>query len=69
VVGRFFQSLQERIKTGRGQHVNFINQIDLKTAIGGQVLCVLQQLSGIVYAGPGGRINLNEINKTIFFDS
>ena len=61
---RLLQRLQQGVETVAGQHVHFVNQVDLEAAARRRVLHVVQQFAGIFYLGAAGRIDLNQVNET-----
>ena len=65
---RLFQSLEQRIKTVRAQHMDFVDQIDFEATTGRRILDVIEQLFGIFETGSTGRINLNQIDKPAFIN-
>ena len=65
---RLLQRLQQRVERVRGEHVHFVDQIDLVAATAGRVLHVFQQLTGILHLGAAGGIHLDQIDKTAFAD-
>ena len=64
---RLFQGLQQRIKAGNGEHMDFVDQIDLVAASSRHVLGVFQQLPGVVDPRTRGSIHLNKVDKAILF--
>ena len=42
VLWRLFEGLEQRVKTGNGEHMHFVDQVDLVAAAGRHVLGVLQ---------------------------
>ena len=64
---RLFQGFQERIEGILGDLVNFINDINFKSALGRLVPDVLDNLSNLVDAAIGGAIDLLEIARNSFF--
>ena len=51
-----------------GEHVHFVNQINLETPVGRRVLNVIQQLAHIVDAGTRSRIDLDQVNAAAGID-
>ncbi len=62
VLGRLFQRLQQRIERGLGEHVHFVDQIDLELAARGHVLGVLDYLAHIVHAGVGRGVDFQQVD-------
>ena len=50
------------------EHVHFVDEVNLESSLGRHVLRVLQQLAGIVHAGPRSRIHLDEVHEPAFVD-
>ena len=63
---RLFQGLEKRVKTRDGEHMHFVNEIDLVAATRRHVLGVFQQISGVINPGSGGRVYLDQVDKAIF---
>ncbi len=63
VLGRFFQRLQHRVEGVVGEHVNFVDHIDLEARIRGRVHGLLQQLRHFIHAAVGRRIHFDVIDK------
>ena len=49
--------------------MNFIDEINLVTPLSRTVLDIIQQFTGILDLGSGGRINLEQINKITLINS
>ena len=60
---RLFERFQQRIKRAGREHVDFVDQIDLKAAFAGCVLHVFQQLAGVFDFGSTGRVDLDQIDE------
>ncbi len=60
---RLFQRLEHGVKGVPGQHVNFVNHVDLVTARAGGVDRLLQQLGHLFHTSVGGSVQLYIINK------
>ena len=65
---RLFKGLEQRIEGMPGEHVHFVDQVDLETPTAGCVLHVFQQLTSIFDLGTTGRVHLDEVDKTAFID-
>ena len=48
------------------KHVNFVNQIYLKSASGRHVLHIVEKFAGFLNAGTRGSIDFNQINTSSF---
>src|SRR5690606_38928801 len=62
------QGLQQGVETGGGEHVDFVDQVNLEASAGRRILDVLQQLAHILHFSAGGRVNFNQVDKTPFGD-
>ena len=56
---RFLQGLQQGIETVLGEHVHFINEVDLVPAGSGRILYVIHQVPGFIHLGPRCRVDFN----------
>ena len=65
---RLFQGLQQGVETVAGEHVHFVDEVDLEAPAGGCVLHVIQQLAGVLDLGPTGRIDLDQVDETSLVD-
>ena len=61
---RLFQRFQQRIEAVAGEHVHFVDQVDLEAPTGRCVLHVFQQLAGVFNLGAAGGVDLDQVNKT-----
>ncbi len=59
---RLFQGLQQRVERLLGQHVHFVDQVDLVAATRGHVLRVLDQFAHVVDAGVGRGVDFQQID-------
>ncbi len=66
--GWLFQGFQQRVEAVTGQHVHFIDEIDLEATTGRAVLHVVEQLAGIFHLGAGRRVNFQQIDKVALID-
>ena len=64
VFRRLFEGFQQCIETVTGQHVHFVDQVDLEAPTGRCVLHVFQQLAGVFNLGAAGGVDLDQVNKT-----
>jgi len=59
---RFLQNLQQRIERIRGEHVNFIDDIDFKSSPGRQINRIGNQLPHMLHLIVGGAVDFDYIN-------
>ena len=59
---RFLQRFQKRVEGGSGQHVNFVDDIDLVFSHLGGVAYLLQQFADIIHAVVGGCVQLQHVH-------
>ena len=64
VFGRLFQRFEHGVKRGFGQHVHFVNDVNLVFACRGRVLGVFQHFADVVYARVAGGINFQQVHKS-----
>ena len=62
ISGRLFQRLQQPVKGGLGQHVHFVNNIDLIARRGRHIAHILNDFANIINAGARRGIHLNDID-------
>src|SRR5690606_30686133 len=65
---RLFQGLQQRVETVVGEHVHFVDQVDLEASAGGGVLHVVQQLAGVLHLRARGGVHFDQVDETPFVD-
>ncbi|MBV6466622.1 MAG: hypothetical protein PGMFKBFP_01942 [Anaerolineales bacterium] len=65
---RFFEGLEERVEGRRGEHVDFVNDVDFEFALCGGEIYFVAQVTDIVHRGVGGGVNFNEVEEAIFVD-
>ena len=58
VLGRFLDDLEQRIETGRGDHVRFVDDEDAVARLRWRVERAIAQLAGVVDAAVAGRVEL-----------
>ena len=58
---RLFQSLQQGVESIVGEHVDFVDDKDLVTAVRGKIPEVVAQFADVVHTGVGGAVNLEDI--------
>ncbi len=63
VLRRLFKGFQQRVETVAGEHVHFVDQVDLEAPTGRRVLHVLQQLAGVFNLGATGSVDLDQVNE------
>ena len=64
VLGGFFQRFQHGIERMIGEHVHFVDHVDLEARVGRRVHRLLQQLRHFVHAAIGGGIHFDVIDET-----
>ena len=62
VAGRLFKRLEQRIERALGQHVHFVDQVDLGAAARRHVLGVVDQFAHVVDAGVAGGVDLEQVD-------
>lgn len=68
-VGRwFFEGLEQRIEGMAGEHVHFVDQVDLEAPTARRVLDVVEQLTGVFDLGAAGGVDLDQVDETTFVD-
>ena len=65
---RLFEGLEQGVERVRGQHVHFVDQVDLVTPAGRRVLHVLQQLAGIFHLGAAGGVDFDQVDEAAFIN-
>ncbi len=65
---RFLQRLEQGVEAVTGQHVNFVDDINLVTAPARCVLHRFQQFAGIIHPGFRGGIDFQHIHETAFVE-
>ena len=63
VLGRLLERLQHRVERGLGQHVHFVDQVDLVAADGRRVARVVENLPHVVDAGVGRGVELEQVDE------
>ena len=66
--GRLFQSFQQRIERRRGEHVNFVNDVDLERRIGGRVFAGLAEFADLLHAVITRAVNFQHVERAAFGD-
>jgi len=65
---RFFEGLEQRVESPRGQHVNFVYDVNLEAGAGRRILARLAQLANLLDAVVAGAVNLEDVQRTPFGD-
>jgi hypothetical protein len=60
---RFFKGLEQCVPGGVGQHVDFVDNVDLEPASGGCVLDVVAQVADVLDLVVGGAVNFDDIQR------
>jgi hypothetical protein len=68
VLRRLFERLQQAVEGLRGEHVHFVDDIDLVTRRNRAVAHLFDDLADIVDAGMGGGVHLDDIDMAAFHD-
>ncbi len=68
-VGRWlFQRLEQGVERVRGQHVHFVDQVNLEAPAARCVLHVIEQLAGVLDLGPAGSVDLDQVDEAALVD-
>jgi hypothetical protein len=65
---RLFEGFQQRIEGMAGEHVHFVDQVDLEAPAARCVLHVVEQLAGILDLGAAGGVDLDQVDEAAFID-
>ena len=65
---RLFEGFQQRIERVRGEHVHFVDQVDLVATTTGCVLHVLEQFAGVLDLGAAGSVDFDQIDEAPLID-
>lgn len=65
---RLLQRLEQRVERRLGQHVHFVDQVDLDPPARRHVLGVVDQLAHVVHAGVAGRVDLQQVDEAAGVD-
>ena len=68
MLGRFFQRFKQGIEGIGGQHMHFVDDIDLIARTGGAVMHAFDNLADIANPGAAGSIHFHHINVAAFGD-
>src|SRR5699024_2834530 len=63
VFGRLFNDLQQRVESGRGDHMRFVNNENLVPVTSRGKCGPLSQIASIIHPTVGGRVNFNHIQR------
>ena len=66
---RFLESFEQGVERLIREHVDFVDNVDLVFTLGRRKVDLIAQITDIIHAGVGGRVDLDEIQKTILVDS
>jgi hypothetical protein len=61
--GRFFKGFQQSVEGSHAEHVDFIDNIDFKGAVGRHILDVFPQLPDLIDTVVGRAINLKNVDR------
>ncbi len=65
---RLFQGLEQRVERAGGEHVHFVDQVDLEASTTRRILHVVQQLAGILDLGTAGGVHFDQIDEAPLID-
>jgi len=65
---RFFQRFEKGVEGCRGQHVDFVDDIDFVFAAGGGVLDVFAEFANLFDAVVGGTVDFQDVHAAAFGD-
>ena len=68
VAGRLFEGLQERVECRLGEHVDFVDDVDLVAALVRRVPDLVAQIANVVDAAVAGRVDLDEVERAGLVD-
>ena len=68
VRGRLFQRLEQRVEGAVGEHVHFVDDVDLVAALAGAKADLVAQFADIVDAVVGGSVDLDQVDHAPFGD-
>ena len=66
VFRRLFQRLEQRIEAALGEHVHFVDQVDLEAALRRQILDIVQQFAGVLHLGARGGVDFDQVDEAAF---
>lgn len=65
---RLFKGFQQRIEGMAGEHVHFVDQVDLEAPAARRVLHVIEQFAGVFDLGPARGVDLDQVDEATFID-
>ncbi len=65
---RLFQGFQQRVEGMAGEHVHFVDQVDLEASAAWRVLHVVEQFAGVLDLGAARGVDLDQVDETAFVD-
>ena len=65
---RLFQRLEQGVERVAGEHVHFVDQVDLEAPTARRVLHVVQQLASVFDLGAARGVDLDQVDETAFVD-
>ncbi len=65
---RLLERFQQRVERVLGEHVHFVDQVDLVAAARRRVLHVVQQVARVVDLGLRRRVDLDQVDEAAFVD-
>ena len=66
--GRLLEGLEQRVKSRRGEHVNFVNDVDFVRSGGRRVFAGLAEFAHLFHAVVAGPVDLDHIERPAFGD-
>ncbi|KPX97188.1 Uncharacterized protein ALO63_05623 [Pseudomonas amygdali pv. mori] len=65
---RLFKRLEQGVERVTGEHVHFVDQVDLEATATWRVLHVIQQFARVFDLGAAGGVDLDQVDETAFID-
>ena len=65
---RLLEGLEQGVERVTGEHVHFVDQVDLEAPAARGVLHVVQQFAGVLHLGPARGIDLDQVDEAPFVD-
>ncbi len=65
---RLFQGLQQGVERAGGEHVHFVDQVDLEAPTGRRILHVVEQLAGVLDLGTTGGVHFDQVDEAPLVD-
>jgi len=69
VGGWLFECLEERVESGRGEHVDLVDDEDLVLADLGRDAYLVDEVADVIDGVVGGGIQLVDVQRTLFVES